>query len=539
MAPIKEIKAERHHIYLLLQWALPLLLLIPLKATGQEQPQTGRQKVEIHHSDLLLYDKLNGRDRKKLIGNVFLQHKDMLMNCDSAWYYEDTNQVFAFNNIHIHQGDTIHIYGKYLSYDGNTGKAVMTDSVELVDKETKLFTDKINYDTRSQVADYNTGGKLLNGENTLTSKIGIYYSAQKMVHFRDSVKIVNPKYVMKADTLRYNTLTEVVYFEGPTEARGDSIYLYCEKGWSNTKSNVSRLMKNAVIDNMKQRLSGDTLFYDENIGFGEGFGNVLITDEAGDASASGNYGWYYKEPERFLMTRDAAFTFISKDDTLTLKADTLRAVPQADTAGINHRLLKAYNNCSIYSSELQGICDSLSFSFRDSVVRLYTEPVIWSEENQMTADSMALFTVNRAPQRMELYNTPFIVSSVDSSRFNQVKGKSLVGYFKDNKLSHVVIDGNGELIFYVVDGTKLIGVNKAKCATIEIFLKEGKVQYISQNMGPDGTMDPPSLNTTEEPRLDDFKWFPDKRPLRTDYQKYLESIKSGKYIRPIKSIKSE
>jgi lipopolysaccharide export system protein LptA len=533
MAPIKGIKAERHYLQLVLHFALLMLLLVPVKVKAQEQPETGRQKVVVHHADLLMYDKIDGRERKKLLGNVFLQHKDMLMNCDSAWYYEDTNQVFAFSNIHIHQGDTIHIYGRYLSYDGNTSKAVMTDSVEMVDKETRLFTDKINYDTRSQIADYNTGGRLLNGENTLTSRIGIYYAAQKMAHFRDSVKIVNPKYVMKADTLRYNTLTEVAYFEGPSEAKGDSIYLYCEKGWSNTKSNVSRLMKNAVLDNMKQRLSGDTLFYDETKGYGEGFGNVLITDEAGDATASGNYGWYFKEPERFMMTRDAAFTFVSKDDTLTLRADTLRAVPQADSSGINHRLLKAYNNCTIFSTELQGVCDSLSFSFRDSVVRLYTEPVIWSDENQMTADSMALFTVNHAPQRMELYNTPFIVSSVDSARFNQVKGKSLVGYFKDNKLSHVVIDGNGELIFYVVDGTKLIGVNKAKCATIEIFLKEGKVQYISQNMGPDGTMDPPSPGTSEEPRLDNFRWFPEKRPARADNQKYL------KFTKPIKSIKSE
>ena len=287
MDPIRSKKAGKLIFNLLLRSTLPLLLLYsPVTLLAQEQPAQVRQKVDIHHSDLLMYDKINGRERKKLIGHVFLQHKDMLMNCDSAWYYEDTNQIYAFNNIHIHQGDTLHIYGKYLNYNGDSGLAVITDSVELEDKETRLFTDKINYDTHSQVATYDTGGKILNGDNTLTSKTGIYYASQKMMNFRDSVKIVNPKYVMKADTLRYNTLTEVVYFEGPSEARGDSIYLYCEKGWSNTKSNISRLMKNAVLDNKKQRLSGDTLYYDENRGYGEGFGNVLITDEAGDAFAS-------------------------------------------------------------------------------------------------------------------------------------------------------------------------------------------------------------------------------------------------------------
>jgi len=527
MDPIRSKKTGKHFFTLSFRSILLLILLwSPRALLAQEQPSEVRQKVDIHHSDLLMYDKMNGRERKRLIGHVFLQHKDMLMNCDSAWYYTDINQVYAFNNIHIHQGDTIHIYGKYLNYNGDSGLAVMTDSVELEDKETRLYTDKINYDTRSQVATYDTGGKILNGENTLTSKTGIYYASQKMMNFRDSVKIVNPKYVMRADTLRYNTLTEVVYFEGPSEATGDSIYLYCEKGWSNTKNNISRLMKNAVLDNKKQRLSGDTLYYDENRGYGEGFGNVLITDEAGDVFAAAEYGWYYKEPERFMMTKKASFSYLTKDDTLTLRADTLRAVPQADTTGTFFRLLKAYNHCTIFSNEMQGVCDSLSYSFRDSVVRLYKDPIVWSEENQMTADSMALFTVNRAPERMELYNTPFVVSSVDSLRFNQVKGKKLTGYFKNNKLSKVDINGNGELIYWVVDGDKLVGINKAKCATIEILLQDGKVKQIIQNLGPDGTMDPPLSTDPKELRLDNFRWVPEKRPKREDNQKLkIESLK--------------
>ena len=55
------------------------------------------------------------RSRNKLNGNVSLKHNDLYMTCDSAWYYDDTNQVFAFSNIHIWQGDTIHIWGSYLS----------------------------------------------------------------------------------------------------------------------------------------------------------------------------------------------------------------------------------------------------------------------------------------------------------------------------------------------------------------------------------------------------------------------------------------
>jgi lipopolysaccharide export system protein LptA len=496
-------------VYLIIPW---LALLIPLNAAAQE---TGRRRrIEIMHSDAMKFERIEGRSRNRLNGNVSLKHNDLYMKCDSAWYYDDTNQVYAYNDIHIWQGDTIHIWGQYLSYNGDTGKAFLTDSVILADKEMKLFTDKIDYDVNTQVAMYNTGGRILSGENTLTSITGIYYSDRKMLHFRDSVRIVNPDYVMNADTMRYDTNREIAWFDGPMEAVGDSIYLYCENGWSDTRNDVSQLMKNAVLDNREQRITGDTLWYDEKNGQGEGFGHVTITDTTDNVTGGGDYAWYFKRPERFLLTGSPWFTLYSEDDTVTLRADTLRAVPVTDTAGVNHRLLRAYYGCTIFSNEMQGRCDSLSYSFLDSVIRMYDDPIVWSRENQMTADSIALYTVNSKADHMELYNKAFVVSSVDTARFDQISGKNLSGYFTDNKLARIKVTGNGEAIYYVVDGNELVGVNRARSATIEIFIEEGKIAEIYQNQSPDGTMDPPLLKPDSEMRLEGFRWHPELRPDR-------------------------
>lgn len=491
---------------------IPLWILAPREAFSQDTPV--KRKVEILHSDEMEYDRLADRSRNKLNGHVRLKHNDLYMICDSAWYYDETNQVFAFSNIHIWQGDTIHIWGQYLSYNGNTGKAVMTDSVELADKEMRLFTREIDYDVNTQVAVYDDGGRILNGDNTLTSRVGIYYSDRKMLHFRDSVRIVNPDYVMHADTMRYDTHNEIAWFAGPTEVKGDSIFLYCEKGWSDTRNDVSQLMINAVLDNREQRITGDTLWYDERSGEGEGFGNVVIEDTTDNIVAGGSYAWYVKRPERFLLTGSPWFTLFSDDDTLTLRSDTIRATPQTDTAGVSHRLLKAYYGCTIFSREMQGRCDSLSYSFMDSVIRLYHDPIVWSRENQLTADSISLFTKESKADHMELYNKSFVVSEVDSTRFDQISGKNLSGYFIDNKLHQIKVTGNGEAVYYVIDGNELVGVNRARSATIEIFIEDGKIVEIYQNQSPDGTLDPPLKKPDAEMRLDGFRWHPDLRPSR-------------------------
>ena len=209
-----------------------LLLCISLKVSSQDSIQTVRstKKIEILWADVWEVNANIEKDLQRLLGNVRLKHNDVTMSCDSAYYYKDKNQVKAFNKIHIVQGDTLNLYGDYLFYDGNTGLANVDGNVELIDKQTHLYTTSINYDVNKRLALYNHKGRITNAKNTLTSIIGIYYASENLFHFKDSVTIVNPDYVMKADTMDYNTQSETAFFTGPTELNGDSIYLYTEKG---------------------------------------------------------------------------------------------------------------------------------------------------------------------------------------------------------------------------------------------------------------------------------------------------------------------
>lgn len=492
------------------------LFLISLSLYSQTagNGKKSKKKIELIYAVSGTRDAKFGNDLFRLIGSVTLKHNDILMMCDSAYLYENSNQVKAFSRVHIAQGDTLHLYGDYLFYDGTDEKAIVTGNVELIDKETHLYTKSVNYDVTNKIATYTEKGRITNAENTLTSLSGTYFVSDKLFHFKDSVKIVNPDYVMVADTMDYNTESETAFFTGPSELKGDSLYLYCEQGWYDTKNDISSLWKNAVIDNIKQRIRGDSIYYNDNKGFGQAFGDVSIADTTNDVLVTGNYAYYFRDPERFMVTEKAAFIQISKGDSLFLHADTISAVTitVADTSVKPYRLMRAYKGCRIFSKDLQSKCDSLSYSFRDSVIRMYFAPVLWSEENQLTSDSVAIFTKNRKADRMELYNAAFVVSKVDSVRYDQIKGRNLTGYFRDNKLFRITIEGNGESIYHLIEKEKLTGVTHNKSSSIEIFVEKGKITDIIEHQNPDGKLDPPLLNPPDKMILPGFGWFDSIRP---------------------------
>lgn len=497
---------------------LTCLVLSPT-AGSQKVPVEKKKtrKIEILHADLWEVDEKIDKDLQQLQGNVKLKHNDVYMSCDSAYYYQKKNQVKAFGRIHIEQGDTLHLYGDYLFYDGATEFAFVEGNVELIDKETHLFTDAVTYDFSVDIARYNNRGRITNGDNTLSSITGIYYVSKDLFHFKDSVKIVNPDYIMTADTMDYNTESETALFTGPSELKGDSLYMYSERGWYDTKNDITSIWKNALIDNKQQVVRGDSLYYEDATGFGECFGNMSITDTTDNLIVKGNYAWYYKDPERFMVTDSAMFIQVSDGDSLFLHSDTINAVtifPDSSVTG--YRLMRAFHKCKVFSRDLQAKCDSLSYSFRDSVIRLYEKPVIWSEENQLTSDSIAIFTKNQKADRMELYNTAFVVSQVDTMRFNQTRGRSLTGYFRDNKLFKINISGNGESIYYLLDNDKVIGVNKAKCSSMDIYVDAGKIKEIYEYQQPEGVIDPPSMTPQKNLHLDGFFWLDSQRPKKIE-----------------------
>ena len=369
------------------------------------------KKVE-HHENFMEFDKNIAGGAYRLIGNVSFKHEGALMYCDSAYFYASSNSLDAFSNVHIVQGDTVDLYGEFLHYEGNTRIAQIRQKVKLIGKNTKLVTQALDFDLGRNIGYYKNHADIESGENKLNSRQGYYYSREQMYYFRDSVILRNPDYTIYSDTLQYRTTTKVAFFFGPTSIIGDSSYIYCEKGWYNTETNKSMLKQKAWVRNKKQTIRGDSLYYERETTYGEGFSNIELLDEEQNIILRGNHAFVNQLENRALLTDSAMFIYIMEDDSAFVHADTLRTM--TDSAG--HRLLKGYHHVRLFKSNLQGICDSLFYTTRDSILKLYHKPVLWSGGNQLSSEYIEIWTKNREIHELHMQQLAFLINQEDSTK---------------------------------------------------------------------------------------------------------------------------
>jgi len=472
------------------------------------------KKIELVNAALIDYDEIRyGKNIRRFAGNVVLKHDNAILTCDSAFYNNADNDVKMYGDVKINFSDTIHLFGNYISYSGNTKIAKVRKDVRLEHKKAILYCDSLDYDRNINVAFYFNYGKIKSDENVLVSKWGYYYA-----HLRDFVAVkdvilTHPKYKMFSDSLRYNIQTGISTFYGPSKIVSDANLIYCERGWYDTKKDISRFSKNAYLWSKNKLLKGDSLFYDRNMKYGIAQNKVWLVDSSNKIIIKGNYGKYFENPENAFITDSALFIIVQDSvDTLFLHADTLYYKTLSDSV----KFLKAYYNVKFFKNDLQGACDSLVYSTKDSLMQLFNTPILWSEEHQLTAKKINIYFRNDSLYKIFLQDLAFIISQEDSILFNQIKGKTMTGYFHQNKLYKVEVKGNGQTIYYPKDKDEIIGANKAESSDITIFIKNNEIQKIVFYKKPTATLYPLKDINPLEFKLDYFKWYENIRPLKPE-----------------------
>lgn len=638
-----------------------LILLIVLFFVSPSFAQKVTQ-VELLQSESFIGMKRNGENTQKVIKPVFKQDNATLI-CDSAYFYIEKNSFDAFGRVHINQADTVNIYSDLLNYNGNTKIAILTNNVRMVDKGAVLTTNNLVYNMASKVGQYSNGGKIVNGLNTLTSTNGFYFSGSSDAYFRYNVRVKSPEALIVSDTLKYNTISKIAYFFGPTHIYGKDDTLYTENGQYNTATDQAAFGKKNLYRQNSKSLKGDSLFYDKNAGYGRAVKNMLFIDTAQNIELRGDLGVFQKKDESITVTKNAYVVFVTEKDSVSkdsiwmaadtlyskvytkgelyklqqsrivvakdsvnnktdslmeelsattdsLLIDTLNKVMVTDSLSTNVvqdsipsvkkeeiapllskkelkkiekqrkkekrnevvilptaavkenkkaektiidtpidsaeikalnrrffvidslmkdsirileqdtakvRIVSAWRKVRVFKSDLQSRSDSAFFSYGDSTLRIYQSPMLWAQGSQMSADTMHIQMKNKKMDNMDMIRNAIVVNTqADSVSFNQVAGKLMKGYFVNEKLDRIFVNGNAESIYFPEDSSQTGAMLRTIAARMRINFSNDSLMSVLFIRKPEMTYYPLSKLTEEVKTLPNFSWKPKDRPKSKD-----------------------
>ncbi len=450
-----------------------------------------------------------------LLGNVRMFHEGATLTCQQALYFKKLNFFKAIGRVVMVQGDTIRQTSDYADYDANTKQALSWGNVVLKDPSMTLTTDTLQFDRINQKLYYQSYGTIRDETNTLNSKIGNYYLENKKFTATNKVTVVNPEHNLESNYLDYYTDTGLAYLYGPSTItnKQNRNKIYCERGFYNTKTDISHFVKNAKLYLKERTIEGDSLYYDKNRGFASATNNIEVIDTLQNFITRGNYAEVFEEKDSLFIVKKAVAISIIDKDSMFVHGDTLLVTGKSE-----ERIIRTYHNVKIFKSDLQGKCDSVHTNEATGLTRMFRNPVLWSEENQITGDTIHLISDVETEKldSLKVLNNAFIISkdSMDENNYNQIKGRNMFGKFEKNKLRFLLVKGNAESVYYNrnEETKELETITKEISSNIEFILDDGEIETIKYLKKSDGKTYPPSMLPEDIKRLRGFIWRENEQP---------------------------
>lgn len=483
----------------------------------------------------------------KLVENVELQQDETKMYCDSAYLNNETNNVEAFGNVVIIQPDGTEAISDYLKYTGNTKMAYLSGNVSLTDGKDKLWAEEVEYDLKTKIGVYNKGGTLQSDATSLSSNTGVYNMKSKDARFTQEVYVYDPEYNIISDDMGYNTETKVVTFYGASVVTSDSSVLTTHCGTYDTKTETAHFPCRSSVKTTEQYLEADSLDYSKSSGLGYARGNVIAIDTVQDMTLYSGKAYINEKKKTTLAVIKPVIKKMNGDDSLFIRADTFFTAPVvpikddsikiiktigkgrkkkevevmiADTTKVtdtsDQRYFIGYHHVRIFSDSMQGRCDSIAYSQKDSIMRMIYDPVVWSRRSQITGDTILLYTDSSRIKKMYVPNNAFVASQSGPDKaglFDQIQGKTLTGYFENNTIREVLVKPNAEVIYYTKDDDNAyIGVNEATSARLRVLFKDEGIDKIKLEQDVNSKLTPMEQANLDNMKLKRFIWLEHKRP---------------------------
>ncbi len=476
-----------------------------------------------------------------LAGNVKLKQGRSYFYCDSCVINNRNNIFEAWGNVHINDSDTANVYASHLRYLIDKKIAYLDGGARLTDGKGTLTTPDLEYNMSTDIGTYLHGGKVLNKKTVLTSREGYYYADLHDVYFKNNVDLTDPAYHITSDSLLYNTQTQITRFISQTFIKDSSgRTIETKDGSYNLATGKAEFGQRPIIHDGKTVIIANKIAFDDSSHTSQAVGNVVIVDSTQGTTILAGEVFRDNKNERLLATHKPLMIIKQDKDSIYVTADTLFSarltdlygmkdsitrdtvkgtkVINIDTKDSTNRYLEAYRHVRIFSDSLQAVSDSLFYSFKDSVFRLYQNPVLWSRKSQITGDTVLVFTKNKKAERVKVFENSFLVSKLQAEVFNQVRSTRMDGYFNNGSIDSVRAAGSAECIYFIQDeDSAFTSINESKSDLIDIYFAKEELKKVVFRSTVSGTIWPLKQKDPRTMRLPNFSWLDERRP-KTKYE---------------------
>lgn len=490
-------------------------------ADEEESVQPDTTLVYLLNADFILFDEKINPDAQRLTGNVVFRHDSMYMYCDSAVFFSKRNSFNAYNNVRAEQGDTLFLYGDSLFYDGNTKLLRVRDNVRLENNTMILLTDSLNYDRNTGLGWFFDGGTLLDEESTLISEYGQFDTSTKLATFLDGVSMENPDYTLTSDTLLYNTDTHTAFLTSPTTIVNEDNVINTRHGRFNTENSSAVLLDRSVVEQNggDNRMTGDSIIYDKEVGHMKGFGDVVINNYKDKVDVFGDYVYYNQNNDSAVVTGRALLVEYSSGDSMYVHADTFRVVSFYNSTrdSVIYRQVRGFNKVRAYRYDMQMVADSMVFATKDSTLTLYFDPILWNEGQQILGEKIIFYLNDSTIDWAHVIGQALFVQRNDSVHYNQIAGREMRAYFRNSEIHHADVKGNVQVVFYPLDSdSAMIGMNTTEGPSLTAYFEDKTVNKLIVFGQSNGVMYPMDQIPDAKMYLSNFNWFNWIRPVNPD-----------------------
>jgi len=518
--------------------------------------------VHIKNSKNYYHIQTDSGEYNKFIDDVVLQQGTDILYCDSAYMNQTTHNFEAFGDVKITQADGTEAKSNYLRYISDSKTAFMRGNVSLNDNKGKLWCDELTYNLNTKIGVYDHGGRLVSDSTTVTSNTGEYNVKTKDATFKGNAIITDPQYHITSESLVYNTGTKITRFFAPSIVNSDKMTLVTSSGAYDSHEGLADFSDHSSIWNDGQYIEADTLHYDKRTGFGFAYGHVVSIDTAHHSTIYCRHAQYYRKKKILWAVGDPVLKQVNGKDTIYIYADTFYSAPMVipkllptdtvakaatiKTAKKKSKLPQAekpklelapptmafddtsktdttapsyftgYHHVLIFSDSLQGKCDSIVYTMSDSVIKMIYSPIAWAHKSQITGDTILLKLDSNSLKSIYVPNNAFTVSQSGPAKahlYDQVQGKRLKGYFKNNSIHQMVVYPDAQAIYYPTDNKgAYIGVNQSNSDTINAYFENQALIRIKLDNENHVKLTPITKADLPSMKLSRFKWLIDQRP---------------------------